>query len=769
MTSNAPTTYTPSVDGAPSMRLPDHVDGFIDLATLADIHRFLNQSSLDDDKALAAWIKQNYLYDPVDTPGREIRTTEGFSKLDRAYRRVRSLTNKAQDKWPFFDRKWKSMSSTTVRNNARGEAAPGVSLQGMIGATHDSLMTNGHGGHKDDVTPVHSSFVSFGANKPRLLNQRSQHPLQEFSKPVPNTPVPIPGPKQAQPEPHSDSEKYVGCEEQPQLVDQSQANSTPTQALSNNTDLFSQSSRQTTAQSEPVQDVSKDENQLPSDEVKEVAMSNAEVTEQSIDSAMDRPLTEEEIARDAGGGKVRGPNGRYMPKTLTSPTKSRRSIRGGKPKSTRNYATKEAGTDSQEVASSSPARFGSNDTTMVDAHSAPASVHGDEREGRSELEGTNDEIAPASEPVGRAPTAGSDNGKERDRSFSERSANNLSTDMASNGFTVSFTLAAEAEPIASNLDKLPPSSLRKYKRKSEPAPVSNQPPRKRGRPRKDKTAQHADKSTKAEAQAVDEAPRSPDEKTVEEEIPRMTTRRTTRKSMIANADSLTPVKDTLAIEPVQQLKPLEDEDKTMVDVDDSVAAAGVEASVVEQPLTETPFKRTSAKKKAASKATSKNAISFLKNVADEDNVDLLSLGLRKTGRSTRRSESKKTALQQPEQAHNKGLPGNDTAKPVPTTLDESATVSGRVNEITNGLTNGTTNGIAALETPTPSTSVPIKIEFFARVHTSMGVMEAAIESHNIEEETKLVREWAETVENEGEHITFKLYKRIQRKLDKSKA
>jgi hypothetical protein len=126
----------------PFMVLPNHVDGIIDLKTLADIHRFLNQSSLEEDLALAAWVKEHYLYEPIASEGREIRTTEGFSKLDRAYRRVRSLTNKAQDKWPFFDRHWKSMSSATVRNNARGEAAPGVSLPGMSSAAHDSSMSN---------------------------------------------------------------------------------------------------------------------------------------------------------------------------------------------------------------------------------------------------------------------------------------------------------------------------------------------------------------------------------------------------------------------------------------------------------------------------------------------------------------------------------------------------------------------------------------------------------------------------------------------------
>jgi hypothetical protein len=143
MSSTAPTNYTLSNSNAPFMMLPDHVDGFIDLKTLADIHRFLSQSASDEDLTLAAWVKEHYLYEPIAVDGREIRTTEGFSKLDRAYRRVRSLTNKAQDKWPFFDRTWKTMSTTTVRNNARGEAAPGVSLPGMNNVARDLPMSNG--------------------------------------------------------------------------------------------------------------------------------------------------------------------------------------------------------------------------------------------------------------------------------------------------------------------------------------------------------------------------------------------------------------------------------------------------------------------------------------------------------------------------------------------------------------------------------------------------------------------------------------------------
>jgi hypothetical protein len=120
--------YNPSGGNSPFMTLPEHVDGIIDLRTLADIHKFLSQSEIGDDLQLAKWVKEEYLFEPLGDEGRQIRTTEGFARLDRAYRRVRHLTGKAQDKWPFFDRNWKTMPSAVVRNLSLGESPPGTSL-----------------------------------------------------------------------------------------------------------------------------------------------------------------------------------------------------------------------------------------------------------------------------------------------------------------------------------------------------------------------------------------------------------------------------------------------------------------------------------------------------------------------------------------------------------------------------------------------------------------------------------------------------------------
>ncbi len=118
-----PNKFTTLNSMNPTMKLPETVEGYIDLQTLGKIQEALCESQDLDDVSLAAWIKENYLFEPIGKTedGRPIRSREGFQKLDKAYKRVRLLTNRAQDKWPFFDRSWKKMSATTVRQVAQGE------------------------------------------------------------------------------------------------------------------------------------------------------------------------------------------------------------------------------------------------------------------------------------------------------------------------------------------------------------------------------------------------------------------------------------------------------------------------------------------------------------------------------------------------------------------------------------------------------------------------------------------------------------------------
>jgi hypothetical protein len=220
---------------------------------------------------------------------------------------------------------------------------------------------------------------------------------------------------------------------------------------------------------------------------------------------------------------------------------------------------------------------------------------------------------------------------------------------------------------------------------------------------------------------------------IEEEVPRMTTRRTTRRSTAANTEPTAPVKDSTETHTDEQLKVTEDEEQTMVEVDDVDNTAGRKASLLE-PVVGKPSKRTPAKSQVTYIEPPQPPASVSADLPHEPDVDLLALGLRMTGPPSKRSESRKPA-----------------AAPVSTPQ----------------LTNGTTNGVVANQSP--STSGSVKVEYFARVHTSMGVMEAGIDSDKIDEEMNLVRDWADLMETEGAQLPFKLYKSIYAKANKTKA
>jgi hypothetical protein len=118
--SNFPTHVT----NTGTMELPYEITGRVDLDTLGKIKQTLSESTDQEDIDLAVWIEEHYLYEPITGDNRPISTREGFEKLNRAYKRVRQLTNRAQDKWPFFDRHWKkAMPANIVRQLAQGHPA----------------------------------------------------------------------------------------------------------------------------------------------------------------------------------------------------------------------------------------------------------------------------------------------------------------------------------------------------------------------------------------------------------------------------------------------------------------------------------------------------------------------------------------------------------------------------------------------------------------------------------------------------------------------
>ncbi|KAG9200633.1 hypothetical protein G6514_006811 [Epicoccum nigrum] len=165
-------SHNPSNEVISVTKLPEQFDGFVDTEILADINKYLSQSENSDDIALATWVKQNYLYEPVIEAGRPIRDSEGFSNLDKAYRRVRYLTGKAQDKWPFFDKAWKKMSSSVVKNAILGDAAMSQLQTVSNSQGSDTLMTNSFGDQQGRTSGNRNATVS--SNTGNTVDQLAQ-------------------------------------------------------------------------------------------------------------------------------------------------------------------------------------------------------------------------------------------------------------------------------------------------------------------------------------------------------------------------------------------------------------------------------------------------------------------------------------------------------------------------------------------------------------------------------------------------------------------
>ncbi|KAK3217214.1 hypothetical protein GRF29_1g2305077 [Pseudopithomyces chartarum] len=98
--------------------------GLVDLETLVKMYEQLLQSHQEEDNELAVFIRMDYLpigFDENTKGGVPIQGKESFTKLYNAYKRVRNLTGRVQDKWPFFDRKLKAINKNVAIKIAAGE------------------------------------------------------------------------------------------------------------------------------------------------------------------------------------------------------------------------------------------------------------------------------------------------------------------------------------------------------------------------------------------------------------------------------------------------------------------------------------------------------------------------------------------------------------------------------------------------------------------------------------------------------------------------
>ncbi|KAF2129010.1 hypothetical protein P153DRAFT_431826 [Dothidotthia symphoricarpi CBS 119687] len=794
MASSSRPLYNPSENNVAPTVLPEHAVGFIDLKTLTDIHRYLNESEVDTDIELAMWIRKHYLYKPIGPTeeGRIIRTAEGFAQLDRAYRRVRNLTGKAQDKWPFFDRSWKTMSSVMVRNNSRGESAPGVSLPSMKGEARDSPISNDLNQHDDEAARTPTLQVPFGKRPPgQPLTMKSPH-----IHPVETTPVTLSHQRKSQSQKSSEGKRMKSRGHS----EQRQPETVTSRELPQYTDLFSEPGRQTktvsenrgirtrpVASSSPFSSLEETPPILTMDEDSSAILEGRVSTSSPAESNQLVPI------EDAGGGKIRGPNGRYLPKKDLVPAKSLRSSIAARVR----YAKKESTADTDGYISPLPVnnrgQINGNATTLTLSAQVPPAAH-------TFSDHTD------SEPAG-------------DTSFS---------DMASNSSALQYSLAAEADPIDSNLDKLPSGFVRRNKRKSELANQQGQNKRARGeRAKHDSTARKSHTTDRHVAETGREEPSTPSESSAAA-TKGIATRRTTRRSAV---NSLTPSDSPASAKPTltgltpkkhKQQKVVEDENTTMVEdenemeEEEEVVEEGDKDSTADYEDTVPTFvaskpTRPIEDKIVARPVTEANAVlealaPVLPPLASVS--DLLALGLSKTSAHGRQLHPKLSAVQKSATVNirklhasideqtagitvNGDLPVdaddswvNDGVNDAHEVADSPAThistdasdkvigsvlaAASTVGAASDNVVNSTSSaapptciGSNTTTTVNAQEMVPGTIEFVARIHTRGGITEIPLTDNYLTSDIETIKRYAEwKQQEEGMEVSFKQFSRI---------
>jgi hypothetical protein len=221
---------------------------------------------------------------------------------------------------------------------------------------------------------------------------------------------------------------------------------------------------------------------------------------------------------------------------------------------------------------------------------------------------------------------------------------------------------------------------------------------------------------------------------VTEEVPRMATRRTTRRSAVAKFEETTPVKPApkqLSLEKQAE----NDEDKTMVDIDDEDASAGPKASTpVPEPVQVPSPRLTRAKAATSEENPSKLNLFALDDEPKELQVtDSFALGLLKTGSALEQSKVRRTKKTPSKKARD----------------ETSKTPSEPVPALTHQLINGAT-GVQG----------STKVRFFARVETPTGKVEVPMTVDDLRDDVDMVQKYAEWMEKEGVQITYHAFKSI---------
>ncbi|KAI4693884.1 uncharacterized protein J4E84_002460 [Alternaria hordeiaustralica] len=709
--------YNPADYVASEALLPEEFFGYADIPTLVNIHEVLCNSETQDDVELATWIQERYLSAPRNASLTEpMRTAQEFSRLDRAYRRVRSLSGKTQDKWPILDLHFKEMSSAMVRNNARGEAAPGVMFP-IDGLQKKACLAGQppHGFVTPDASVGPELQVPFGTPKP----SRYQPYVQTYPRPTQQTPVPLPS------NVTSKSSGEPSFESQTVPSHRSQNSAASSQSNQQETHLASKSDSHAMSQTEPPPSgLPKTEEALgqtsPNDK-SGAFLSNpiGGTVSRNISSNPSEDLQAESEVRDAGAGKVRGPNGRYLPKDDVEPEtkKAKKPKKAVKPRTGLRNMKKQESPAPNTVGEKTETAPAEDEDLMADVQppSPPVSSYeAEEMNGVEDVTSVNlasDIVVPSTTDLATSPTAVNEQEAEMEEEVASGS-----------GSASAYLLAAAADPVPSNLDKLPPNSRKSIKRKSEPTATSGD--RKRGkhggivgRPRKSEQ-QGSDTSDQAPVQQEDE------NVTRTEDPPQMVTRRATRRSAAANlnaSETNKPDATSTANSPIKapvdqplstSKKPSKskrnprkssapDEDEVMSGTEDRETASR------EETLKPTPIVREAS-------STPSYALGSVAPSQLPDN-HFLSIGISRTSSPALHPQP---SSHQPYQSPYQAVPPT----PPPTVVAKTP------------LINGTT-----------STYPPGHVEYFARITTSNGsTMDLPIEESQIErKEMETIKRYAE--------------------------
>jgi hypothetical protein len=317
--------------------------------------------------------------------------------------------------------------------------------------------------------------------------------------------------------------------------------------------------------------------------------------------------------------------------------------------------------------------------------------------------------------------------------------------------TLAYTLAAESDPVPSSLDKLPPNSFRKLKRKSEPT-AQEGPRRKRGRPRTDIKKSDEQSSATVTATGV-----------VKAEAPRMATRRTTRRSAVANLDQSAPAKPVPSPPSTKKQTQNEDrEDNTMVNADDEEEEAEAGQKLPSSPpvVSKPPSPRvTRALASARSEAQLQSASSKLKDVSvGTENAEPVGLDMTKMSSVPKQSGRKKPVVPGPGTVAS--TPPNVTFKtPARSVVDQAVVTPLQSTPLpTSPSLDGTTPGTSISDTS--AVQVQGKVEYFARVHTATGVVEVAVSTDDLSDDVEIIQQYADWAQKEGNTIAYQAFKSI---------